>query len=148
MAFQIELFLNEQLGRLEVLVAIDLQFLPTERQQRLESLDAQMADTETVISEKLRKTMEALFVEAEYGDTIEVYQETIAIDGQPILVEIFRLGRMVLFYQNPGSQSVCTCREARRFPARAIGVHRHMRKARHPGWDALALKLKSDVFAD
>jgi hypothetical protein len=116
MAFQIELFLNEQLGRLEVLVAIDLQFLPTERQQRLESLDAQMADTETVISEKLRKTMEALFVEAEYGDTIEVYQETIAIDGQPILVEIFRLGRMVLFYQNPGSQSVCTCRAGAQVP--------------------------------
>jgi hypothetical protein len=99
MASQIEPFLKEQLGRLEALVAIDLPFLPKERQQRLESLAALMADTDTVISEKLRKTMEALFVEAEYGDTIEVYQETIAIDGQPILVDIFRLGRLALFYQ-------------------------------------------------
>ncbi len=99
MASQIEPFLKEQLGRLESLVAIDLPFLPAERQQRLESLAALMADPETAISEKLRKTMEALFVEAEYGDTIEVYQETITIDGQPILVDIFRLGRLALFYQ-------------------------------------------------
>ena len=38
----------------------------------------------------------ALFIEAEYGDTIEVYQEKIALEkGQEPLVDIFRLGRRV-----------------------------------------------------
>jgi hypothetical protein len=52
------------------------------------------------ISEKYRKVMEALLVEAEYGFTIEAYQETITIDGQPLLADIFRLGRISLFYQS------------------------------------------------
>jgi hypothetical protein len=43
--------------------------------------------------------MEALLVEAEYGSTIEVYQQTIDVDGAPSLVNVFRLGRISLFYQ-------------------------------------------------
>ena len=39
-------------------------------------------------------------VEAEYGFTIETYQETITIEGQAMLVDIFRLGRISLFYQS------------------------------------------------
>jgi septal ring factor EnvC (AmiA/AmiB activator) len=99
MTAQIDPFIVEQLGRLETLVAGGLPFLPAERQQRAKSLTALLTDPDTAMSEKLRKTMEALFVEAEYGDTIEVYQETIAIDGQPVLVDLFRLGRLALFYQ-------------------------------------------------
>ena len=38
-------------------------------------------------------------VEAEYGRTIEVYQDTIKVAGQPLLATIFRLGRIGLFYQ-------------------------------------------------
>jgi hypothetical protein len=52
------------------------------------------------IGEKYRKIMEALLVEAEYGFTIEAYQETITIDGQALLADIFRLGRISLFYQS------------------------------------------------
>jgi hypothetical protein len=43
--------------------------------------------------------MEALLVEAEYGSTIEVYQQTIELDNAPSLVNLFRLGRISLFYQ-------------------------------------------------
>jgi hypothetical protein len=58
-----------------------------------------LADPGVTVSEKFRKTMEALMVEAEYGRTIEVYQETITMDSQPLLATIFRLGRIGLFYQ-------------------------------------------------
>jgi hypothetical protein len=58
-----------------------------------------MEDPEVSVSEKFRKAMEALLVEAEYGSTIEVYQQTIAVDDAPSLVNVFRLGRISLFYQ-------------------------------------------------
>jgi hypothetical protein len=63
-------------------------------------LETLLSDPDVVISEKYRKVMEALLVEAEYGFTIETYQETITIDGRPLLVDIFRLGRISLFYQS------------------------------------------------
>jgi hypothetical protein len=42
--------------------------------------------------------MEALLIEAEYGFTTEVYQEEIPVQGETILVNVFRLGRLNLFY--------------------------------------------------
>ncbi|MCJ8499332.1 DUF3450 domain-containing protein [Desulfatitalea alkaliphila] len=92
-------FLEDQVDRLAALIATDAPFLPEERRRRLEGLRVMMEDPDTAISEKLRKTMEAWFVEAEYGDTIEVYQQTIALNGNGVLVDIFRLGRLGLFYQ-------------------------------------------------
>lgn len=58
-------------------------------------------DPEVPVSEKFRKVLEALLVETEYGNTIEVYQETINTGGGEMLVDIFRLGRVGLFYQSP-----------------------------------------------
>ncbi|MBU1567791.1 MAG: DUF3450 domain-containing protein, partial [Proteobacteria bacterium] len=49
--------------------------------------------------------LEALLVEAEYGNTIEVYQETIGLDGREVLVDIFRLGRVGLFFQTLDQKS-------------------------------------------
>ncbi|MCP4686980.1 MAG: DUF3450 domain-containing protein, partial [Desulfobacterales bacterium] len=49
--------------------------------------------------ERFRKVMEALFVEAEYGNTVEVYQEKIVLEGKTVLADIFRLGRISLFFQ-------------------------------------------------
>ena len=38
-------------------------------------------------------------MEAEYGNTIEVYQGRIILGGKEILVDIFRLGRISLFFR-------------------------------------------------
>ena len=96
---QIQPFLTELIVRLHQQVANDMPFLSVERGRRLERLDQMMTDPDVMISEKFRKIMEALMVEAEYSRTIEVYQETIKADGRDILVNIFRLGRICLFYQ-------------------------------------------------
>jgi hypothetical protein len=77
----------------------DLPFLPEERRRRLARLEELRLDPDVAVSEKFRKVMEALLVEAEYGNTVEVYQQSIAIDGRDMLVNIFRLGRMSLFFQ-------------------------------------------------
>jgi hypothetical protein len=91
-------FLQELAGRLRQLVSGGMPFLTAEREQRIARLTVLMEDPEVSVSEKFRKAMEALLVEAEYGNTIEVYQQTIAVDGASCLVNIFRLGRVSLFY--------------------------------------------------
>ncbi len=67
----------------------DQPFLTEERRRRVDTLDTLLADPGVTVSEKFRKTMEALMVEAEYGRTIEVYQDTITVDGQPLLATSF-----------------------------------------------------------
>lgn len=88
------------IDELEEFVASDLPFLGEERNNRLKRLVALRDDPEVSISEKFRKVLEAMLVEAEYGNTIEAYQQTIAIDGGDMLVDIFRLGRVGLFFQS------------------------------------------------
>ncbi len=98
-SIQMTPFLQELAGRLRQLVSGGMPFLTAEREQRIARLIGLMEDPDVSVSEKLRKAMEALLVEAEYGSTIEVYQQTITMDDAPSLVNVFRLGRISLFYQ-------------------------------------------------
>jgi Skp family chaperone for outer membrane proteins len=98
-SIQITPFLQELVVRLRQVISSDKPFLMAERGQRTERLIRLMEDPEVSVSEKFRKAMEALMVEAEYGNTIEVYQETIDVDNAASLVNIFRMGRISLFYQ-------------------------------------------------
>lgn len=96
---RIEPFLKDLVAQLRQHVADDPPFLPEERQLRIQRLDELMMDPDITVSEKYRKVMEALLVEAEYGNTIEVYQQTITVENTEMLANIFRLGRISLFYQ-------------------------------------------------
>ncbi len=93
------------LERLEHVVAADQPFLPEERAHRLESLRRQMAQPEIAPAENLRRLLEALLIEARYGETIEVTQESIEIHGQNggevSFVDLLRIGRLALFWQTP-----------------------------------------------
>ncbi|WP_024336093.1 DUF3450 domain-containing protein [Desulfotignum balticum] len=79
-------------------VADDVPFLPEERRIRLEKLAVLMDDPEVAVAEKFRKTMEALGIEAEYGNTIEVYHDRILLGDRRVSGQIFRLGRISLYY--------------------------------------------------
>ncbi|WDP90070.1 MAG: DUF3450 domain-containing protein [Desulfobacter sp.] len=96
---QIAPFLDRLIAQLHELKESDLPFLDSERSKRLASLEALNRDPKAPVSEKYRKIMEALLVEAEYGRTVEVSQRTIDLAGEDTLVNIFRLGRLNLFYQ-------------------------------------------------
>ena len=96
----IEPFLEEAHSRLSALLRRDPALLPEERRQRLARLQTLLRDPAGDVGEKYRKTMEALFIEAEYGNTVDVYQQTITVAGQSITVTILRLGRLALFYQS------------------------------------------------
>ncbi|MBC7359535.1 MAG: DUF3450 domain-containing protein [Desulfacinum sp.] len=90
-------FLEDVLTTLKTRVEDDPPFLTGERRERIRRLESLMADPDVAISEKYRKVMEALQVEAEYGFTIETYQETVTLEGRSRVVDIFRLGRLALY---------------------------------------------------
>lgn len=98
-------FLKQTQANLEALVTNDQPFLQEERKIRLERLRTIMDDLEITIAEKYRKVMEALFVEAEYGNTIEVSQDKIDIAGNEVVADIFRLGRISMFALSLDGQS-------------------------------------------
>ncbi|WP_242637464.1 DUF3450 domain-containing protein [Desulfobacter hydrogenophilus] len=93
-------FLDRVLVSLEAGIAADLPFLAQERAGRIASLKEMMVDPEESPAEKFRRVFEALQIEAEYGTTIEVTQETISLGGRDILVDVFRLGRVSLLCQS------------------------------------------------
>ncbi|MBW2087625.1 MAG: DUF3450 domain-containing protein [Deltaproteobacteria bacterium] len=93
-------FLEQTYDRLARFLKEDVPFLRHERNRRIVTLRRVLDDSGVSVSEKFRKVMEAIFIEAEYGNTVEVYQERICIDGKNIQADIFRLGRISLFFQS------------------------------------------------
>lgn len=76
-----------------------LPFLQDERSGRLANLKTTLDDPQIVLGEKFRKVMEALFIEAEYGNTVEVFQEKIFLGDEDVLVNVLRLGRISLLFE-------------------------------------------------
>lgn len=107
---RLEANLNEILAsetnRLEQWVKGDLPFLPEERAQRLAFLRETLAQTDVSGAERLRLLLEALLVECEYGYTVEVYEQRIEVDGEPVFANLFRLGRLSVFWQTPDGKRV------------------------------------------
>jgi hypothetical protein len=99
-------FLEQTYQRLSERIREDLPFLTQERSNRLLRLREILDDGLVSDAEKFRKTMEALLVEAEYGNTVEVYRQPIDLNGREVLTDVFRLGRISLFFQTlDGSQA-------------------------------------------
>ncbi|MBE0567797.1 MAG: DUF3450 domain-containing protein [Krumholzibacteria bacterium] len=100
--------LSAVLGRLEAAVARDLPFLPEEREARLAGLRRELAEPGTQPGEKLRRLLEALMVEAQYGETVEVAPRTVAIGNEEIHADVLRIGRLALFWRSPDGKRVGT----------------------------------------
>lgn len=98
-------FVQAVYARLSSLVAGDAPFLKQERAVRMTSLEKGITDPGISVAEKYRRVMEALFVEAEYGTTIDVYQEKVMMEGKTTTGNIFRLGRVSLFFLSLDQQS-------------------------------------------
>lgn len=88
-------------GRLQETVAAGLPFLPQERRFRLDTLKEELGRSDVPAAEKLRRLLEALQVEAAYGSTIEVYGDTIGVQGQELHADLLRLGRVALLWMTP-----------------------------------------------
>lgn len=98
---ELEPYLETAYARLEEFIDRDLPFLPQERSRRLSFLRRSLDDYHLELSEKLRRLMEALAVEAEYGNKVEKTRITLDLEGRPTRVDLFRLGRLSLYYLTP-----------------------------------------------
>ena len=103
---ELQSYLESVVTQLDEFIKKDLPFLLKERSTRLASINETLALPDKPAAEKYRRVMEALQVETEYGRTVEVYQDTIDLNGQSVLVDILRLGRLSLFYQTPDGRVI------------------------------------------
>jgi hypothetical protein len=98
--------LNTTLNRLETWLDYDLPFLMTERKARIETVREELAQPDITGAEKLRRLLEVLQVETGYGNTVEVVQDRIELEGDTIFVDVLRLGRVSVFWRTPDGESV------------------------------------------
>lgn len=96
---ELEPYLEEVVAQLESFVAADLPFLQEERVGRIQFLHESLDDYRLALSEKLRRVFEALQVETEYGRNVSTDSVEMDLNGTPIRVSTFRLGRIALFYR-------------------------------------------------
>jgi hypothetical protein len=97
---QITPLMLRMIDGLEQFIGLDLPFLPTERADRVTRLREMMDRADVAVSEKFSQVMSAYQIENDYGRTMEDYSDTIQIDGKDRIVDILKVGRISLMYQN------------------------------------------------
>jgi len=98
--------LNVVVGHLENYVNRDIPFLMEERKARLASVRDAIAKPEVTAAEKLRRVLEALQVEANYGNTVDVSQERIHVGNDEVSADVIRVGRVSVFWRSPDGKRV------------------------------------------
>ena len=93
--------LIDMISDLEAFVAADLPFKMEQRQQRLDTLNSAMENPQVTTAERYRLIVEAYQAEMEYGRTVDAWEETITIDGEPTTVDMFQYGRVAYVYVTP-----------------------------------------------
>lgn len=102
----LEPWLDEALDRLERFVQRDLPFLEVERRARLEAVRRALDGYGVGVAEKLRRLLEALKAEVEYGAQVEVTERTVELEGEARTVRLLRVGRLCLLWATPDGSRV------------------------------------------
>lgn len=93
--------IGDMLEQLKTIVAADIPFRAEERAERLERLDAVMADPTQTAASRFRLIVEAYQIENEYGRTIDAYNNTVVDSSEgELTVEFLRIGRVALIYKS------------------------------------------------
>ena len=101
---QVTPLMLRMIDSLERFVELDLPFLLTERQDRVERLRTIMDRADVAVSEKFSQVLQAYQIENEYGRTMEAYGDTIDVDGTSYIVDVLKMGRVALVYQTSDGQ--------------------------------------------
>jgi hypothetical protein len=90
-------YLNEIIARLEAQMKKDLPFSQEERAKAIAGLKETVTDPKVSMGDKLKKVLEGVRTEMDYGNTVEIAMEEIPYKGQKLQVNVLRLGRTALF---------------------------------------------------
>jgi uncharacterized protein (DUF885 family) len=90
---------------LEQFIALDVPFLPKEREDRIVDLKDMLDRADVETSEKFRRILEAYQVEVQFGRDIEAYTGLLAVNGAERDVDFLRIGRVALIYQTRDGQT-------------------------------------------
>jgi hypothetical protein len=90
-------YLKEVIARLEENVNRDFPFLRDERTKALSELKYAVADPKLGMGDKLRKVLDALKTEMDYGYSVENSMGEIQYKGDKLQVHLFRLGRVAMY---------------------------------------------------
>ncbi len=101
---ELEPYLERVVARLDRRVGDSPAFLPQERRERIDFLQQSLQEYGLDMSERLRRVLEALQVEAGYGTDVEVRERELTLDGEETLVRTLRMGRVALYYVTPDGQ--------------------------------------------
>jgi len=92
-------YLEETVARLAEAVDEDMPFLPDERSQRLKHLGDWLNDYQLKPSEKLRRILQALQVEAGYGRDLQTTDAVLDLSAiGETEVSLLRIGRVAMYY--------------------------------------------------
>ena len=111
---QITPLMMRMIDGLEQFVELDLPFLADERQDRIERLREIMDRADVAVSEKFSQVLRAFQIENEYGRTMEAYGATINVDGVDRIVDVLKMGRVVLVYQTSDGEETGMWNQAAR----------------------------------
>ena len=97
---QIFPLMERMIDGLEQSIALDIPFLMAESSKRVGDLEDIMERSDVSVAEKFRKVMEAYQIEMDYGTSSEWYRESLNIDGAVREYNMFRVGRIGLYFQS------------------------------------------------
>jgi len=103
---KLEPYMDNLVDELGNFVQSDYTFLIKERRDRIKFLRESMNDYHVGLDEKLRRILEAMQVEAKYGNTVEAGTGTIDIEGKTMQVDLLRIGRLARFYRSQDGEQV------------------------------------------
>ncbi|MEA2109834.1 MAG: DUF3450 domain-containing protein, partial [Pseudomonadota bacterium] len=97
-ARELEPFLDQTLEQARTSFRHGLPFLQVERRQRFAELESFLSSYESSLAEKLRRVLEMLQIEAQYGHQVEAYDRVLELSAVKTTVNVLRLGSIGLYY--------------------------------------------------
>jgi len=103
---QIVPLMLRMISGLEQFIDVDLPFKLDERNARVERIKGYLTNANISAAERFRQVLEAYSTENAYGQSIDVYTETLSLSEGDVTVNVLQVGRSGLYYQTlDGNQS-------------------------------------------
>jgi len=96
---QIVPLMTRMIDGLEQFVELDLPFKQQERMERISRIRSYLTNANISAAERFRQVLAAYTTESDYGKSIDVYTEELALPSGQLTVNVLQVGRAGLYYQ-------------------------------------------------